>query len=325
MSRLTAAKKIYKMSRKLHLLRGGSTLRYFNDAVKCSKKHGASPENYFVLRFFQLDEAERAMYLTSGRSKKLDRILNLNAKADEKEKIGHKNLFNSSFKGLVNRDFLFAPNADFKQFSDFISRHAVFIVKPDTGTMGRGVEKKHREQIENLDAFYSYCRENEILLEEVITQHEELNKINPHCINSIRINAARSSGGIKLIGACIKCGTGESVSDNFHAGGIAYPVDLASGKISGPGRNNTDLNEYEYHPSTGLYMPDFQIPYWEEVKQAVVSGMETVPSLGYIGWDIAVTADGPEIIEGNYSWPGGNIIQFDRVGKYPLLLSCCGE
>lgn len=325
MSRLTAAKKIYVMSKRLHSLRGGSIYKYFKDAVNCSKKHGASPENYFVLRFFELNEKERSTYLTSGRSKKLDRVLNLNAKADEKEKIGHKSLFNAAFKGLVNRDFIFAPSADFNKFSDFINNHTEFIVKPDTGTMGRGVEKKYSNEIGDIRAFYSYCRDNKILLEEVITQHEHLNKINPYCINSIRINAARSSKTIKIIGACIKCGTGEKVSDNFHAGGIAYPLDLETGKIVGSGRNNTDLKEYDYHPGNELYMPGFQIPYWEEIKKAVISGMEIVPSLGYIGWDIAVTPDGPEIIEGNYSWPGGNIIQFDRVGKYPLLLSCCGE
>ena len=53
--------------------------------------------------------------------------------------------------------------------------------------------------------------------------------------------------------------------------------------------------------------------------------MERVPTVGYAGWDIAVTPDGPELIEGNYSWPGGNIIQFDGVGKYTLLKKCLGE
>ena len=53
--------------------------------------------------------------------------------------------------------------------------------------------------------------------------------------------------------------------------------------------------------------------------------MERVPSLGYVGWDIAVTPAGPALIEGNFHWPGGNIIQFDRVGKYTLILSCLGE
>ena len=72
-------------------------------------------------------------------------------------------------------------------------------------------------------------------------------------------------------------------------------------------------------------MPGFALPFWEELKALVCQGMERVPSLGYVGWDIALTSDGPALIEGNVHWPGGNIIQFDRVGKYPLILSCLGE
>ena len=111
----------------------------------------------------------------------------------------------------------------------------------------------------------------------------------------------------------------------FHTGGIAYPLELASGRVSGPGRNNTDLGAYTRHPASGAYLPGFQIPFWPELTACVRRAMDRVPGMGYVGWDIAVTPDGPELIEGNWHWPGGNIIQFDGVGKYPLLRDCAGE
>ena len=326
MSRWTAVQKTYAMCRRLSALRGGGVVKYFLDALSCSVRHGASPENYFVLRFFELSEAQRREYLTSGRSKAVDRALNLGARADEKQILGRKSLFDRHFAGLVKRDFVFAAEADFTAFDAFLDRHPAFILKPDAGTMGRGIEKRRSADVWDREAFFHACAEKRLLLEEPIRQHPELDRINPACLNSVRINAARrKDGAVRLIGACLKCGVGEQISDNFHAGGIAYPVDLDSGRVSGPGRNNRDLTEYGRHPGTELYMPGFQLPCWAQVSASVLRGMELVPSLGYVGWDVAVGLEGPELIEGNYSWPGGNIIQFDGVGKYPIILSCLGE
>ena len=135
----------------------------------------------------------------------------------------------------------------------------------------------------------------------------------------------RRRGRVRLIGACLKCGGQGAATDNFHTGGIAYPLELSSGRVSGPGRSNTDLCDYTRHPASGAYLPGFQIPFWPELTACVHRAMDRVPGMGYVGWDIAVTPDGPELIEGNWHWPGGNIIQFDGVGKYPLLRDCAGE
>ena len=88
MSRWNALKKTYCMCTRLRAQRGGSRMAYLLDALRCSVRHGASPENYFVLRFFDLTEQQRATYLTSGRSAALDRVLNRNASAAEKEAHG---------------------------------------------------------------------------------------------------------------------------------------------------------------------------------------------------------------------------------------------
>ena len=67
MSRWNALKKNYRMCTRLRAQRGGSRTGYLLDALWCSVRHGASPENYFVLRFFALPDWQRATFLTSGR------------------------------------------------------------------------------------------------------------------------------------------------------------------------------------------------------------------------------------------------------------------
>lgn len=313
------------MSRSLARLRGGFAPRYFVDALCCSVKHGASPENYMALRFYALSERERETFLTSGRSKALDARLNARATARDLRVLARKELFDDEFKDFIRREHLYAPACSAGDFSAFLARHQELIIKPASGLMGRGIERLDTRS-PDASALYERCRSGELLLEEPIRQHPKLSRLNDTSVNSVRVNAARDhNGGVRLIGACLKCGGAGAVTDNFHSGGVAYPLDLQTGEVTGPGRNNSDVTDYFRHPSSGAYMPGFRVPFWRELIDYARRAMDVVPSVGYVGWDIAVTPSGPELIEGNCHWPGGNIIQFDGVGKYPLLLDCLGD
>ncbi len=326
MSGLTALKKTYSMCRQLRAERGGALPFYLADAVYCGYRHGASPENYFTLRFYELSERQRETFLTSGRSRECDRRLNAGASGADRRALSRKNEFNAVFAGLVKRGSVYAPDCGFEAFAAFLDGHDELILKPVRGIMGRGIERLRTEQLGSAEALYRSCCENGLLLEEVICQHPALAAPNPDSVNSVRINTARGRDGkVVLIGACLKCGGKGACTDNFHSGGVAYPVDMESGRVSGPGRNNSLTRDFIYHPGSGVRMPGLELPYWQEVKDCVRRAMELVPTVGYAGWDVAVTPHGPELIEGNYSWPGGNIIQFDGIGKYTLLKKCLGE
>lgn len=322
MSRWSAGKKISQMARRLQRQRGGFTGAYILDAVRCSYRHQASPENYFVLRFYELSDRERQTYLTSGRSAMADRKLNRFMSGENDRIMSHKHLFYQKFSKYIRRESLFVPEASYKEFSVFLDAHDTFIIKPDRGIMGQGIEKLRTENVENRELLFERCRTGKLLAEQVIGQHHTLDAISS-CVNSVRINAARNGKGeIRLIGACLKCGVNGAAADNFHSGGAAYPLNMATGIITGPGRNNTEIRDFEFHPGSSVRMPGFAIPFWEDVKACAVQAMEHMPELGYVGWDIAVTPNGPELIEGNCHWPGGNIIQLDKIGKYPLIKEC---
>lgn len=240
--------------------------------------------------------------------------------------MSHKHLLYHRFQKGIKRAYLYVPEVTYDNFSRFLDENQVCIMKPDRGIMGQKIKKLHTQEIKDRGAFYEECRSGRFLVEQVIEQHEVLEQISPGCVNSVRINAARDKKGtVRLIGACLKCGGAGATADNFHSGGVAYPVGLESGEVTGPGRNNTDIIDYTRHPGSEVYMPGLQIPYWKAVKECVLQAMECMPELGYVGWDIAVTPDGPEIIEGNCHWPGGNIIQFDKKGKYPIVKECLEE
>lgn len=326
MSQWNALKKTYRMAKQLKEQRGGFMPGYFWDAVCCGYRHQASPENYFVLRFYELSDSERAAYLTSGRSSKADRQLNVRMTCDENKIMSHKHLFYQTFSGLVRREYLYVPDVASQEFEEFLRKNAWVVIKPDRGIMGHGIEKICADEVQDVQAFYEKCKTQKYLLEQVITQHPCLEQIMPGCVNSVRINAARDrQGAVRLIGACLKCGGKGAVADNFHSGGIAYPLDLKRGIVTGSGKNNAEIRAYERHPGTEFFMPGLEIPYWKEILNSVFAAMDRLPNVGYVGWDIAVTPHGPELIEGNCHFPGGNIIQLDGIGKYPLIKECLGE
>ena len=44
---------------------------------------------------------------------------------------------------------------------------------------------------------------------------------------------------------------------------------------------------------------EIQLPFWNEVVEMLKRAMEEIPKVAYIGWDVAITPNGPVIIEGN--------------------------
>ncbi len=53
------------------------------------------------------------------------------------------------------------------------------------------------------------------------------------------------------------------------------------------------------HPDTGESIVRFHIPYYKEAVDFVKNLALVRPDVGYVGWDIAITPDGPTLIEGN--------------------------
>jgi len=65
------------------------------------------------------------------------------------------------------------------------------------------------------------------------------------------------------------------------------------------------------HLDTGTQIAGAMIPMWEDVCDVARELADHHFRAPYVGWDIAVTDDGPRVVEAN-SNPGINIIQIDQ-------------
>jgi hypothetical protein len=98
--------------------------------------------------------------------------------------------------------------------------------------------------------------------------------------------------------------------ENIHAGGIAAEVGLDTGRL-GPASNLGDdarLGWLDMHPDTGAQITGRILPMWDEVKALAVKAHRHFSDRTVVGWDIAITKDGPRLVEGN-SGPDVDLLQ----------------
>jgi hypothetical protein len=133
-------------------------------------------------------------------------------------------------------------------------------------------------------------------------------KIYPHSLNTFRIITIRSLDGqwhvpIRMV----KFGSGKAIVDNIGAGGIIVLLDDQGMTVQALSDNFS--RPITHHPDTGLSLIGFKPEGFEEVVALAVEASKKFVLFGTIGWDIAFTADGPTIVEGNTLW-GTNYQRF---------------
>lgn len=107
----------------------------------------------------------------------------------------------------------------------------------------------------------------------------------------------------------MKFGTKNSPVDNWGHGNIIAGIDLETGRLNTKGFFSPGYGTItEIHPETRIEFKGFQIPFWSDLKQRVLKSHFFLNKVFTIGWDIAITENGPIIIEANDNW-GVNLFQ----------------
>ena len=279
-----------------------SRLYLFVDYFWCALIHGCSGTEYFIYEFFLLNRKGKRKLVSELYEAKFEK-----KHTDEKQEavIEDKEKSLSFFGKYIDRDWCGASdNNTEERFGRFYDEHEIGIIKPLCGHGGAGVEiVKLKERFESAAALREHCLKNKLLIEELINQHDELNRVFPTAINTARIITLKG----KVIGAALRMGVGESNVDNAHAGGIFAEIDINEGITIGQAMRYTG-ERFLCHPTTGTIIPGFEIPFWSECKAMVEEASKLVPDVYLIGWDVAVTPDGPTLVEVN-THPGLTAVQ----------------
>jgi hypothetical protein len=118
--------------------------------------------------------------------------------------------------------------------------------------------------------------------------------------------AVRLPTGPVLAVATHRWGTARSGAvDNVSSGGIESIVDVATGRL-GPAVLLTQDGrrvEFDRHPDTDAQIAGVLVPHWSAVRELTLQLMHAFPELEHVGWDLAVSDQGPRVIEGNGAKP----------------------
>lgn len=290
------------------------------DIVQCKLRWGASRSDYLILRFFELSRTQRSTYVTHRIAKKLE------AKYNDPQFIQcfrDKALFATKFEKFFGRDWVALAGLDFDTFRGFLADKRYIIYKPLNKLGGEGVKKLDTKDFDDHAMLYEYLRgkhgDNGII-EGWIVQHDSVSKIYDKAVNPIRIITVLENGKCNILYATFTIGNGLEVA-NASLGDMIARVDLASGEVDSPAQTET-WQVYYKHPISGCDIPGFRIPYWDGIIELVDRASRVVPEVGYVGWDIAVTPEGPILIEGNDN-PGWTSQQMsshlpERIGNRAL-------
>ena len=151
----------------------------------------------------------------------------------------------------------------------------------------------------DLKALYEKLKNDDMLVEEVIRQHHEIDRIYAGSLNTLRIATVRINGEMRILAAAFRCGSGNAMVDNVGSGGYAVCVDPETGTLISDGRGHGNLRCIR-HPDTGTMFHGFRIPNWEYIISMLNEATVVVPGVGYTGWDVAVRENDAVLVEGNF-------------------------
>lgn len=284
------------------------------DFLGCLARYGCGLSDYLNYELWKKTAAERREYVT---------IRDMDAFYERVSPSAYKTFFTVKPNFLVNfapyirREF-FVPEADnLPGLAAFLDGRTEVMVKPVDGLGGQGVHKVKTAELGDLAAYHRRLLEERLFLEELIVQHPALSALCPSSVNTIRVMTAHAGDKAVLLYAGLRVGAGADV-DNFHSGGMGVAVDLDTGVLQGDAINK-DRQVFSCHPVTGVKFDGYAIPMWDEVKRICLEASAVNPHIHVVGWDVALTPDGPTFVEGNRR-PGFDLPQMtSRRGRRDIL------
>ena len=282
---------------------GKSTLSLCLEVILDSLKYNISIIEYFQFHFYKIPSQDKTNWAGTGYMYEYQ--LEMNPK-QSRSLLSDKGIFLREYGKFVNH--YFAGIEDLR-LNPELAIHLIngksdkVVLKSVDGQCGRGIQIISVNGLTPSVLISKLDASGNDLAEEFVEQHEDLNRLSPSGLNTLRVvTQINKKGGVDIIAARLRITVNNSV-DNLAAGNLAAEVDLESGRVSRPAvYSDITKEDSTIHPITGVIIVDFKVPYFKESLEMVKEAALLFPQNRTVGWDVAITNNGPELIEGNHDW-----------------------
>lgn len=199
-----------------------------------------------------------------------------------------------------------------EQLKQLFSHDMDAFCKPSSGQLGNGAfalkvqdSKIYIDrELSSVDKLIDVLFSANYLVQKRIYQHSMMNTLCDSTINSIRLQTVMTKEGEVLpFGAGLRIGRKGSSVDNWAKGGVFVGIDMENGQLMETGFLKPEYGtSTKEHPDTHIVFKGFEIPYYKEAERMAVELHKRLYRSHSVGWDIAITEDGPMFIEGNGWW-----------------------
>lgn len=284
----------------LTLWGGGGRLRILCSMLYCTVRYGARPIDYERFEFRRKSAFERNRYMTFLRYFKIAQKIDRKTFA---EISGNKSRELEVFSDFISRDWMLIDNSTSEdEIKRFITSHDALIAKPEHGEQGHGIFKLKTQ--DDIDRLLKERMAESFIIEEVVENADYIKEINPSSLNTIRAYTfINNMGETEILAILLRVGAPGTNVDNWGAGGVGYNFDIETGICCQKGTDKK-CRRHIFHPGSGKMMLGFKISNFDELKKYIERLSNVIPSARFVGWDIAITPKGLELIEMNC--PGGH-------------------
>ena len=249
---------------------------------------GWMPDDYYRFKFLPKMNPEKFMRLSEAKT------------------IDHK-----LFKGKIIPPIILYSNGNYyDEEYNYLNKNKCFeyirsigdevILKPDSGYGGKSIKFIHPNDSlsKNLSLEYDF------IVQKVVKQHHELNRLYPKSVNTFRVSTyLTNKGQIKVNFVILRFGIGGARIDNISKGG-GWLFISTDGIINGMAYDNQGKTLGLKHPDTKTEFESLNFHFFDKMISLCTKAHSSFPFTRIIGWDVYVDEVGnPKIIEWNANNP----------------------